>query len=513
MRSSDIEGPGVEVVRGRTAAMAAVELDDLRRRIEGGLTLVAVEPDVPDGFWSELLGVRTIDAVPPGEYFARLGPDVGAVGDRLDGEFAFVGGFRPLVPLEGGTRSLACVSIGFREHALVTEVRRGAGRVLVTAVAPESSPSLAMLVQRAIAGPRPSTDRVGIAIVGYGPFGGMGYSHGLAIAAKPGLELAAVVDPSVDRRKAAEADFPGLTSYASIDELVGDGDVDLAIVATPPSAHFDLTRRLLRAGKHVACEKPLCLTAAQADELIAVADAGDRVLTVHQNRRWDPDFLAVRRAVEAGLLGDLFNVETFVGGFEHPCRAWHSDVEVSGGAVYDWGSHHVDWILQLLGGDPPARVTTFGHKRVWHDVTNLDQLRLHLAWDDGREAEFFQSDVAGVRRPKFYVQGTAGTLVGEYRPLTFERIEPGRGYVADAAHHAEAPAALTLARYESGYGLTSTSLPVAPEQRFAFHRNLADHLLLGEPLAVTAASVRTVVAVLEASQRSSDEGGRVIELS
>ena len=412
MRSSDIEGPGVEVVRGRTAAMAAGELDDLRRRVEGGVTLVAIEPDVADGFWAELLGVRTTEPVPAGEYFARLGPDVGAAGDRLDAEFAFVGGFRPLLPLEGAVRSLACVSIGFREHALVTEVRRGAGRVLVTAVPPESSPSLAMLVQRAIAARPPSTETVGIAIVGYGPFGGMGYSHGLAIAATPGLELAAVVDPSVDRRKAAEADFPGLTSYASIDELVGDDDVDLAIVATPPSAHFDLTRRLLRAGKHVACEKPLCLTAAEADELIAVADAGDRVLTVHQNRRWDPDFLAVRRAVDAGLLGDLFNVETFVGGFEHPCRAWHSDVEVSGGAVYDWGSHHVDWILQLLGGDAPARVTTFGHKRVWHDVTNLDQLRLHLAWGDGREAEFFQSDVAGVRRPKFYVQGTAGTLVG-----------------------------------------------------------------------------------------------------
>lgn len=507
------EAPGVVVVDGRPPAMSATELADVRARVEGGGTLLAIEPDVQHGFWSELLGVRSLEAVPAGEYFARLTGEAGELAERVDPEFAFVGGFRPVVGVDGAVRVLASVSIGFREHALVTEVRRGAGRVLVCAVPPSSSAPLTTLLQRAVAATPRSAKPVGIAIVGYGPFGGMGYSHGLAIAATAGLELAAVVDPSIDRRKAAEADFPGLTSYASIDELVGDGDVDLAIVATPPSAHFELTRRLLQAGKHVACEKPLCLTAAQADELIAVAAAGERVLTVHQNRRWDPDFCAVRRAVDAGLLGDLFNVETFVGGFEHPCRAWHSDVEVSGGAVYDWGSHHVDWILQLLGGDAPSRVTTFGHKRVWHDVTNLDQLRLHLSWADGREAEFFQSDVAGVRRPKFYVQGTAGTLVGEYRPLTFERIEPGRGYVADSAHHAEAPAALTLARYESGYGLTSTMLPVAPEQRFAFHRNLADHLLLGESLAVTAASVRTVVAVLEASQRSSDEGGRVIELS
>ena len=106
-------------------------------------------------------------------------------------------------------------------------------------------------------------------------------------------------------------------------------------------------------------------------------------LTVNQNRRWDADFVAVQRAVQAGLLGDLFNVETFVGGFEHPCRAWHSEESVSGGAVYDWGSHHVDWIVQLIGG-PPSTVTCHGHKRVWHDVTNLDQLRVRLAWPDGR---------------------------------------------------------------------------------------------------------------------------------
>ncbi|HVF32202.1 MAG TPA: Gfo/Idh/MocA family oxidoreductase [Acidimicrobiales bacterium] len=502
------------VVDGPPGPRAADELAAIRAAVEAGTPLLAVAVDGPDGFWSDLLGVRSDDPAPVAEYIATVSPS-SPLGVRLDPVFPFVDRFRPLVVVDGGVSSVVEASIGHRDRPLLTSVRRGAGRVLACALGADDAvlrlPVLAALLARALA-PEPAATRpLGVAIVGYGPYGGMGWYHGLGIAATEGLELVAVVDPSDDRRKAAGDDFPGLAAYATVDDLLADGDVDLAFVATPPSAHFGLTASLLRAGKHVACEKPLCLTAAQADELIDVSGAVGRVLTVHQNRRWDPDFLAVRRAVDAGMLGDLFNVETFVGGFEHPCRAWHSDVEVSGGAVYDWGSHHVDWILQLLGS-PPARVTTFGHKRVWHDVTNLDQLRLHLSWDDGREAEFFQSDVAAVRRPKFYVQGTAGTLVGEYRPLTFERIEAGRGYVADRPHHAEAPASLTLARYESGYGLTSTELPVAPEQRYAFHRNLADHLLLGEPLAVTAASVRSVVAVLEASQRSSDEGGRVIEL-
>ena len=496
---------------GAPGPRPADELAAVRRAVEAGTPLVAVGAEVADGFWSELLGVRSGDEVPAGEYFARVRGGDGGLTVRLEPEFTVVDRFRPLVAVDA-VATVVDASIGFRDVVLVSAVRRGAGRVVTCALGTDV-PAVATLVGRALRPEVPPPSRpLGVAIVGYGPHGGMGWHHGRGLTATEGLELVAVVDPSDERRKAAGDDFPGgLAAYASVDDLLGDPDVDLAIVATPPSAHFGLVRQLLRAGRHVACEKPLCLTAAEADELIDTAAANERVLTVHQNRRWDPDFLAVRRAVDAGLLGALFNVETFVGGFEHPCRAWHSDVQVSGGAVYDWGSHHVDWILQLLGS-APARVTTHGHKRVWHDVTNLDQLRLHLAWDDGREAEFFQSDVAAVRRPKFFVQGTAGTLVGEYRPLTFERIEAGRGYVVEQPHHAEAPATLTLARYESGYGLTSTALPVAPAQPYPFHRNLADHLHLGEPLAVTAESVRSVVAVLEASQRSSDEGGRVIEL-
>jgi predicted dehydrogenase len=369
------------------------------------------------------------------------------------------------------------------------------------------NPELAQLLGRAL---RPDLHccgrNIGVGIVGYGPLGGMGYHHGLGVTATDGLELVAVVDPNVERRKAAETDFPGVRTYASVSELVSDDDVEVALVATPPAHHVALTLTLLRAGKHVACEKPLCLTVAEADQIIATAAASRRMLTVHQNRRWDPDFVALRRAVGAGLLGEIFNVETFVGGYAHPCRTWHSDTAVSGGAGYDWGSHHVDWVLQLISGAPRV-VQAHGHKRVWHDVTNHDQIRVRMIWPDGREAEFLQSDIAAVRRPKFYVQGTAGTLVGSYRTITLEAIEPGRGYVATQPHHAEAPAELVLARYESGYGISETRLPPAVDQPFAFHRNLADHLHLGEPLAITPASVRRVIGVLEAAQRSSTRGG------
>jgi len=505
------------IVDGPQPARPLAFLGAIRSAVERGAALVAIgaAPAERDGFWADLLGVIAGPEPPPGEYYARVTDAHSHISARVPREFAVVDGFVPLIPLADG-KVIVDVSVALHDLAAVVETSRGAGRVVACGLGNSDTalrtPEIVQLLARAL---RPDLHccgrNIGVGIVGYGPLGGMGYHHGLGVTRTDGLELVAVVDPNVERRKAAETDFPGVRAYASVSDLVNDDDVEVALVATPPAHHVTLTLALLRAGKHVACEKPLCLTVAEADQIIGTATASRRMLTVHQNRRWDPDFVALRRAVNAGLLGEIFNVETFVGGYAHPCRTWHSDTAVSGGAGYDWGSHHVDWVLQLLGG-VPRLVQAHGHKRVWHDVTNHDQIRVRMTWSDGREAEFLQSDIAAVRRPKFYVQGTAGTLVGTYRTITLEAIEPGRGYVATQAHHAEAPAELVLARYESGYGISETRLPPALEQPYAFHRNLADHLHLGEPLAVTPASVRQVIAVLEAAQRSSTRGGAAVAL-
>ena len=485
----------------------------LGEMVGAGGRLLVLGPD-PDGSWGDLAARAAGDPV-PGEVFAKVADDRHGLVRRLPAEFPVDDRFTPLTPPAGAEVPVA-VSVAFRDRPAVARWALGAGRVVTSGLgqsdAALADPHLRRILARCLR-PAPEVEdaerALGVGVVGYGPYGGMGYYHGLACASTPGLELVAACDSSAERRKAAEDQFPGIRTYADVGELAADDDLDVAVVATPPTLHASVCLKLLKEGRHVACEKPLAMTAADVDRLAAAAREGGLTLTVNQNRRWDPDFVALRRAVDAGQLGELFNVETFVGGYEHPCRAWHSDVEVSGGAVYDWGSHHVDWIIQLLGS-APRTVQTFAHKRVWHDVTNLDQLRVRMWWEDGREAEFLQSDIAAVRRPKFYVQGTAGTLVGHYRPVVFERLEPGHGYVAETAHHAEAPAELTLARYETGYGLTEARLPPAPRQPFAFHRNLADHLLGGEPLAVTVESVRHVISVLEAAQRSSDAGGTAV---
>lgn len=484
----------------------------------GALLAIGAAPAAAADPLAALLGVVAEPARPQCELFAKCSRETNELLQRIEAEFAVMEGLAALQLLHADLRVLLSVNWALKDEPAAVERRIGVGRIVTSSLGSTSqallAPALGAILRRAL---RPPLDdaaarrTITTAIVGYGPAGGMGFVHGSGIARTAGLQLAAVCDLSDSRRAAASADFPGIAGHISAEDLARDPAIQLVLIATPPVSHAGLALQMLEAGKHVACEKPLCLTTAEADRLIAAARANGLMLTINQNRRWDPDYLAVQRAVHTGLLGDIFNVETFVGSFEHPCRYWHSDAQVSGGAAFDWGSHYIDWTLQLLPGLPQA-VSALAHKRVWRDVTNADQIRVRMLWSDGREAEFIASDVAAVPKPKFYIQGTGGTLAGHYRPLLFERLDAATGYEVKQPHFAEAPATLLLARYESGYGITETQLPPQPQQPFGFHRNIADHLLLGDELAVTPESVRSVIRVLEAAEESAKAGGQLISL-
>ena len=455
------------------------------------------------------LGLEAGEILPIGEWFVR--PDAARPeAARLRRETPVVGAFETLVVTDPTLNTVvATTSIHFNDVPSIIECQTSGGRVLVCAIAPErlaTAPEIGRYLDRLVAGGTETTNTIGVGIVGYGPFGGMGYTHGLAATETDGLAFIGVCDSSDERRLAAMADFPTVQGHVDLASLSKAADVDVVIVATPPLFHAPIALELLRAGKHVVVEKPMCLTVADAEELLAVSAQVGKTITVHQNRRWDGDFLALRRAIDTGLLGDVFNMETFVGSFEHPCRWWHSEETFSGGAVYDWGSHHIDWILRIFGSRP-QRVRAISHKRVWRDVTNADQIDVHMRWDDGREARFIQSDVAGIRKPKFYVQGTSGTAAAEYAPVTIDQLVDGRGHVAHEWHHAEVAADLRLSRYEPGYGTVDMVLPPVARVGWPFHRALADHLLLGEAVPVPPEESRDVVAVLEAAHASGANGG------
>jgi predicted dehydrogenase len=186
-----------------------------------------------------------------------------------------------------------------------------------------------------------------IGLVGYG-HGGR-FFHAPLLTSLPQAQLVGVVTRSAERRQLLAVDHPGIPAYDSLGQLVEAG-VDLIVISTTLQGRPALVHEALELGIAVVSDKPFAMDANQARELIAAAERQQVPLTVYQNRRWDSDFLTVRKVIASGALGDirLFDsrVERYVP---------HSVGDPSGGgALRDLGSHLVDQALLLFG--PVARV-------------------------------------------------------------------------------------------------------------------------------------------------------------
>ena len=417
--------------------------------------------------------------------------------DRLSDEMRFVDElFLTEGPPDGEV--LLRSSWQFTEQVVAYARAHGDGRMVYLGLGHTAStyanPDLQKLVHRAVlwaAGVQPAP-AVGVGLAGYGAIAGL---HASSINAIPGLEVRGVADLSAERRALATREL-GVTAHSNVTDLLRDPDIGLVVVGTPPSHHAEPVIAALEAGKHVVCEKPFAITVDDVDRMIDTAAGRRRVLTVYQSRRWDPDYIALRETVRSGRIGDAFYMESFIGGFEHPCDYWHSHEPISGGTIYDWGSHYFDWILRLFDG-PVTGVSAVAHKLVWHDVTNADQVRVDLRFASGAQATFIQSDIAAALKPKWYVLGTRGAVVGEWRP--------------DSDPPAELPATLTISRPSAG-GIDVEKVALPPRDQHGFYRNLADHLVWDEPLAVRPEEARRNVAVMEAAARSIAAGGPLLEV-
>jgi predicted dehydrogenase len=338
--------------------------------------------------------------------------------------------------------------------------------------------------------------------VGLLGFGAIGAAHARAVRETAGLHLVAVCDRDPARAaQALEAD-PDARIHANADMLLADPDVDIVVVSTPPDSHAAWAMAALEHGKHVVLEKPMALTARECDALIERARSAGLALSVYQNRRFDPDYALMSEAVREGRIGEVFHVETFIGGYGHPCNYWHSDAAVSGGALFDWGSHVTDQVLDLLPGEVES-VSAVNHKRVWHDVTNADHSRMTLHFSGGREATFVYSDLAAALKPRWYVLGTRGALTGEWRHASVVSRNAIGTLDEDMLAPADAPPSVRL--HSSAGDVTDLALRAA--EPHPFHADLSLWLQYGFVPRVRGEQSRRVISMLEAAEESARMGG------
>ncbi len=191
--------------------------------------------------------------------------------------------------------------------------------------------------------------------------------------------------------------------------VLADPEIDLVCITTPNETHFDYARRALRAGKHVLVEKPLTATATEAEELIALAKAQNRVLSVYQNRRFDGDFLTVKKVLDNGWLGDLLHYEAHFDRYKpilNP-KPWKETPGPGSGILYDLGAHLLDQALTLFG--PPQGVE--GEVFTQREGSNIDDaFDLRLGY--GKLSVRLRASLL-VREPgpRYVLHGTKGSFL------------------------------------------------------------------------------------------------------
>jgi predicted dehydrogenase len=349
-----------------------------------------------------------------------------------------------------------------------------------------------------------------VAVIGYGVAGSV--FHAPLVNATPGMEVAAIVTGNDERRAQAQRDFPEAALLAGADEVwAGAATYDLAVVATANRAHAPLTLAALAAGLPVVVDKPMAANAGDARAMIEASRAAGLLLTVFHNRRWDTDFLTVRRLVGDGTIGPPFRLESRFERYREQPKpgAWRelADPGDAGGTLWDLGPHLVDQSCVLFG-DPTHVFAEVDRRRA--EVAVDDDAFVALRFAGGQVAHLHMSQVAAIEGPRVRVSG----LGGAYE-------QPGLDPQEDALRAGRRPGDPgfgVVAEHEWGRLVTGGSAPgerrIEPERgRWdAFYAGVRDALVAGAPPPVDPLDGLRVVELIDAAHRSARDGA-VVRLS
>lgn len=243
-----------------------------------------------------------------------------------------------------------------------------------------------------------------VGLVGYG-FAGRAF-HAPVITSVPGLKLAKVVER---RSNASQERYPWVEIVRDTASLYADESIDLVVVATPSTNHYEVAKEALLANKHVVIEKPFTTTTEEADALIKLANERGRVLSVYHNRRWDGDFMTIQGILRQNLLGKVVEFEAHWDRFNPiaSLHGWRETNELGSGVVYDLCVHFIDQACCFFG--LPRTITAYIGVQREGGVAD-DYFDVTLGYE-GMKAILKSSKIVREIGPRYRIHGTKGSFV------------------------------------------------------------------------------------------------------
>jgi predicted dehydrogenase len=323
--------------------------------------------------------------------------------------------------------------------------------------------------------------------------------HGPLISSVDGLELAAVMERSTNN---AAQRYPGITTYRTLEAMLADDSLGLFVVATPSQSHFEVASQILKAGKNLIVDKPVCTSSAEIAQLVELAKAHKALLIPFHNRRWDSDFQTIQKLLHEGSLGRLVYLESRFDRWrpDPPTdRLWKED-PASGGVLLDLGTHLVDQALTLFG-KPSTVSAEILCEREWARACDSFTLRLRYP---GLWVVLGANCLTTPARPRFHLRGTKGN----YWKLGLDPQEAALNKVTridDPNWGKESAAEWGTLHVDVNGSIVTRSIEPIPGDYRLYYAGVRDALLGKPPAPVSAMAAWRVARLLEWALESSEK--------
>ena len=339
---------------------------------------------------------------------------------------------------------------------------------------------------------------INVALIGYG-FAGKTF-HAPLISATRGLCLRYVASSDAAKVK---KDWPK-TEVIGYDEVFAKTDVDLIVIATPNTSHFELAQKALNARKRLVVDKPFTTTIAEAEQLIALAAQQKRLLSIYQSRRWDGDFLTLRKLLATGRLGDVMYFESRYDRFRPEVKKrWREMPGPASGIWYDLGAHLADQALQLFG-TPDAIYADLAMQRP--SSQTVDYFHVLLRYGNKRVV-LHGSSLVVANSPRFFIHGTRGSFVKNGMDTQEEMLKAGKKPTAAGFGKDPLKGTLTV---QKGDKTHATAIPNLPGKYLGYYGALRDAILGKGPNPVPAKQALEVMKVLELAVNSAEQKREIV---
>ncbi|ASW75944.1 oxidoreductase [Chryseobacterium piperi] len=328
--------------------------------------------------------------------------------------------------------------------------------------------------------------------------------HAPFLKEHPGFFMSAVVERSKEESKNK---YPEATIYRSVEDMLKSSDVEVVVVNTPVQTHFEYAKMALEAGKHVIVEKPFTVDVSEAEQLVKLADEKGLFISVYQNRRFDRDFLQVKKILQDKVLGDIKEVEIRFDRFRtEPSGKQHKENpnQTGSGSLHDLGAHLVDQAVQLFGFPEKLFADVFSMKG--SEFAN-DYFEILLYYKNNMRLRLKSSVFSKEAHYAYMIHGSKGSFLQERTDNQEAELVAGSIPVYGETWTVPLKDSDGILNFLNGDGQTERILTSSePGNYMNYYQEIYEHIVFGYDLPSPGKEVIQNMKIIDASLESSKQG-------